>query len=203
MTAAKRILDLSVATLALGSLLPLLAAVSLLVFLTQGRPIVFRQTRPGLNGKPFNLFKFRTMSNSSDSCGNLLCDAKRLTRLGKFLRATSMDELPELLNVIKGDMSIVGPRPLLMEYLDRYTAGQARRHEVKPGMTGWAQVNGRNELSWEDKFRLDVWYVDHHSFCLDLKVLSLTIWKILKREGISQPGQATAEEFNPSGEPGG
>jgi sugar transferase EpsL len=135
------------------------------------------------------------MTDARDPQGNLLADAKRLTRLGRFLRSTSMDELPELYNVIKGDMSIVGPRPLLMKYLNRYTTEQMRRHEVKPGITGWAQVNGRNVLTWEDKFRLDVWYVDHQSLWLDLKIIAITVWKIFKREGISQPGQVTAEEF--------
>ena len=148
-------------------------------------------------GKPFTIYKFLTMTNERDEEGNLLSDGERLTPLGRFLRKTSMDELPELFNVIKGNMSIVGPRPLLMQYLDRYTPEQARRHEVKPGITGWAQVNGRNAITWEEKFKLDVWYVDNWSLWLDVKIIGMTIWKILKREGISQPGHATAQEFNP------
>jgi sugar transferase EpsL len=153
--------------------------------------------RPGKDGKPFTIYKFRTMTDERDEAGKLRPDGKRLIGLGRFLRKTSMDELPELFNVIKGDMSIVGPRPLLMQYLDRYTPEQARRHEVKPGITGWAQVNGRNAISWEDKFKLDVWYVDHVSLWLDLKIIAMTVLKVLKREGISQEGEATAEEFNP------
>ena len=160
-------------------------------------PIFFRQQRPGLDGKPFILLKFRTMTEDRDEHGNLLPDVKRLTRLGRFLRRTSLDELPELFNVLKGEMSLVGPRPLLMQYIDRYTAEQARRHEVKPGITGWAQINGRNAITWDKKFEYDVWYVDHQSFWLDLKIIALTIWKILKREGINQQGYATAEEFDP------
>ncbi len=160
-----------------------------------GAPVLFRQARPGLRGRPFTIYKFRTMTDKRGERGELLPDGERLTRLGRFLRKTSLDELPELFNVLKGDMSIVGPRPLLMQYLDLYTPEQARRHEVKPGITGWAQVNGRNAISWEDKFKLDVWYVDHQSFWLDLTIIFMTVWKILKREGISQPGQATMEEF--------
>lgn len=156
---------------------------------------MFRQQRPGLGGRPFWLLKFRTMTDACDACGNLLPDAARLTSFGLFLRATSLDELPELFNVLKGDMSLVGPRPLLMQYLERYTPEQARRHEVRPGITGWAQVNGRNAITWEEKFRLDVWYVDNWSLWLDIKIIAMTIWKILKREGISQPGEATMEEF--------
>lgn len=162
-----------------------------------GTPVLFRQKRPGLNGKPFELLKFRTMRDERDENGGLLPDEKRLNGFGLFLRSSSLDELPELLNVLKGDMSLVGPRPLLMQYLERYTPEQARRHEVKPGITGWAQVNGRNALSWEEKFKLDVWYVDNMSLWFDIKIILLTIWKIIKREGISQPGHATAEEFNP------
>lgn len=154
------------------------------------------QVRPGLHGKPFNIIKFRTMTNAHDAEGkNLLPDAVRLKRFGRILRATSLDELPELWNVLKGDMSLVGPRPLLMQYLDRYTLEQARRHEMRPGITGWAQVNGRNAITWEEKFKLDVWYVDNWSLWLDIKIIFMTIWKIIKREGISQPGQATMEEF--------
>ena len=160
-----------------------------------GVPVLFRQQRPGLGGRPFWLLKFRTMTDACDACGNLLPDAARLTSFGLFLRATSLDELPELFNVLKGDMSLVGPRPLLMQYLERYTPEQARRHEVRPGITGWAQVNGRNAITWEEKFRLDVWYVDNWSLWLDIKIIAMTIWKILKREGISQPGEATMTEF--------
>ena len=191
----KRILDLTFSISALILLSPLSLLVALVVRLMLGSPVLFRQQRPGLNGKPFSLYKFRTMTDARDPQGNLLVDAKRLTRLGRFLRSTSMDELPELYNVIKGDMSIVGPRPLLMKYLNRYTKEQMRRHEGKPGITGWAQVNGRNVLTWEDKFKLDVWYVDHQCLWLDLKIIAITVWKIFKREGISQPGQVTAEEF--------
>lgn len=179
---------------------PILAVIALLVRLKLGSTVLFRQQRPGLHGKPFTLYKFRTMTNARDANGNLLPDADRLTNFGRFLRRTSLDELPELINVLKGDMSLVGPRPLLMHYLDRYTPEQARRHEVQPGITGWAQINGRNAVSWEEKFRLDVWYVDHVSFWLDLKILFLTAWKVLRKEGISQAGYATMPEFfGPSG----
>ncbi len=191
----KRALDVIASTAGLLVLSPLLAAIALMVRAKLGSPILFKQARPGLRGKPFQIYKFRTMTDERNVDGNLLPDGERLTSLGRFLRKTSMDELPELFNVIKGEMSIVGPRPLLMQYLDRYTPKQARRHEVKPGITGWAQVNGRNAITWERKFEYDVWYVDHLSLCLDLKIIALTFWKILKREGISQPGQATAEEF--------
>lgn len=191
----KRTFDLIASLLALVLLSPLLALIALLVRLKLSSPILFRQQRPGLHGEPFILYKFRTMTDARDAQGNLLPDAERLTRLGRFLRSASLDELPALFNVLKGDISLVGPRPLLMQYLDRYTPEQMRRHEVKPGITGWAQVNGRNALTWEQKFALDVWYVDHWSLWLDLKIIALTIWKILKREGISQPGQATMEEF--------
>jgi lipopolysaccharide/colanic/teichoic acid biosynthesis glycosyltransferase len=165
------------------------------VRLKLGTPVFFRQQRPGLHGKPFRMVKFRTMTDARDAQGNLLPDAERLTRFGKFLRSSGLDELPELWNVVKGDMSLVGPRPLLMQYLDRYTPEQARRHEVRPGVTGWAQVNGRNAISWEQKFAYDLWYVDNLSFWLDLKILWLTVRKIIVREGISQAGQATMEEF--------
>jgi len=195
---AKRWLDLIIAMSVLLILSIPLFFTSILVAVILGRPILFRQLRPGLNGVPFTLFKFRTMTDELDTEGNFLADGKRLTRFGRFLRSTSVDELPELINVIKGDMSLIGPRPLLMQYLDRYTPEQMRRHEVKPGITGWAQVNGRNAITWEDKFKLDVWYVDHQSFWLDLEIIAITVWKILKREGISQPGQATAEEFKGS-----
>jgi sugar transferase EpsL len=163
--------------------------------LTIGSPILFRQLRPGLHGKPFIIYKFRTMTHDRNAGGTLRPDEQRLTSFGRFLRSTSLDELPELFNVVKGDMSLVGPRPLLMKYLDRYTPEQARRHEVKPGITGWAQVNGRNAITWEQKFEYDVWYVDHMSLSLDLKIIGMTLWKILKMEGINQPGHATAQEF--------
>ncbi|ABC78473.1 undecaprenyl-phosphate galactosephosphotransferase [Syntrophus aciditrophicus SB] len=173
----------------------MLCLLALLIRCRLGAPVFFTQQRPGLKGKPFFLYKFRTMTDARNSAGSLLPDAERLTRFGRFLRSTSLDELPELWNVLKGEMSLVGPRPLLMEYLGRYTLEQARRHEVRPGITGWAQVNGRNTLSWEDKFKLDVWYVDHVSISLDIRIIVMTIWKIFKREGINQPGQATAEKF--------
>lgn len=179
-------------------LLPFYCVMALLLRLKIGAPVLFKQTRPGLYGKPFVLYKFRTMRAAVDSEGRPLSDSERLTPFGKRLRSTSLDELPELWNVLKGDMSLVGPRPLLMKYLDRYTPEQARRHEVKPGITGWAQVNGRNAISWEDKFKLDVWYVDNQSFWLDMKVLCLTILKILRREGISAKGEATMSEFTGS-----
>lgn len=194
-TFGTRVFDLLLTFPVLLLLLPVLFVVAVLVRWNLGSPIFYKQKRPGKDGIPFMLYKFRTMRDEKDKNGTLLPDDKRLTRLGKFLRSTSIDELPELWNVLKGDMSLVGPRPLLMQYLDRYTPEQARRHEVKPGITGWAQVNGRNAITWEEKFKLDVWYVDHQSFWLDLKIIFLTIWKILKREGISHPGHATMEEF--------
>lgn len=191
----KRGIDLFASLLAIAILSPLIIGVYLLIRFHLGSPILFTQQRPGLHGKPFTMYKFRTMTNKRDAQGNLLPDSERLTRLGRFLRSTSLDELPELLNVIKGDMSLVGPRPLLMQYLDRYTPEQARRHEVRPGITGWAQINGRNAISWEEKFALDVWYVDHCSVWLDFKIIILTIWKVLRREGISEQGQVTMSEF--------
>ncbi|GAB4469695.1 MAG: sugar transferase [Anaerolineales bacterium] len=191
----KRLFDLVVSILLLLILSPILILIAILVWITHGSPVLFRQQRPGYLGKPFVCYKFRTMNERRDAEGNYLPDEQRLTRLGKFLRSTSLDELPELFNVVRGEMSLVGPRPLLMQYLDRYTPEQARRHEVLPGITGWAQVNGRNALSWEEKFRLDVWYVDHWSFWLDLKILAFTLIKVLRREGISSEGYATAPEF--------
>jgi sugar transferase EpsL len=176
-------------------ILPFLLFVTLLVRTKLGAPVFFRQVRPGLHGKPFTVHKFRTMTDERDSRGQLLPDEQRLTRFGKFLRSTSLDEFPALINVLKGEMSLVGPRPLLMEYLDRYSPEQARRHEVRPGITGWAQVNGRNAISWEEKFKLDVWYVDNQSLLLDLKILWMTFVKVFKREGISQEGQATMSKF--------
>lgn len=191
----KRIFDFFIALLALIALSPVLAITALLVRLKLGSPIIFHQTRPGLNTRLFRLHKFRTMTDARDANGELLPDEIRLTSFGKFLRSTSLDELPELWNVIRGEMSLVGPRPLLAKYLERYSPEQLRRHEVRPGITGWAQINGRNALTWEQKFALDVWYVDHHSLGLDIKILALTVWKIIQRDGINEPGQATAQEF--------
>ena len=195
----KRMFDLVVSLIGLILLSPLLLLISVTVRLFYGQPVLFRQQRPGYTSKPFFIFKFRTMADEFDSQGILLPDADRLTWFGRFLRASSFDELPELLNVARGDMSLVGPRPLLMQYLEKYTPQQARRHEVLPGMTGWAQVNGRNAITWEDKFRFDVWYVDHWTFWLDMKILGLTFWKVLLREGINQPGHISAGEFMGTG----
>ncbi|GAP08662.1 MAG TPA: sugar transferase [Anaerolinea thermolimosa] len=192
----KRILDLILTIPALVLLSPLMAFLALLIWATQGRPILFRQQRPGYRGQVFTLYKFTTMRDLRTPDGSLLPDAERLTPLGRFLRSTSLDELPELYNVLRGEMSLVGPRPLLVKYLPLYSAEQRRRHDVLPGITGWAQINGRNALRWADKFRLDVWYVDHWSLWLDCKILAVTLWKVLIREGINEPGQATAQEFN-------
>jgi sugar transferase EpsL len=194
----KRSFDVITTIAGLLLIWPLVLLLAVMVRIKLGSPIFFCQTRPGLHGKPFTMVKFRTMTDERDGQGQLLHDDKRLTPFGKFLRSTSFDELPELINVLKGEMSLVGPRPLLMEYLPRYSPAQARRHEVRPGITGWAQVNGRNAISWEEKFKLDVWYVDNQSFCLDLKILWMTLAKVFKREGISQEGQATAEKFGES-----
>jgi lipopolysaccharide/colanic/teichoic acid biosynthesis glycosyltransferase len=191
----KRIFDIAVASLVFVLFLPVLLVLIVLVRMYHGAPVLFGQIRPGFKGKPFRIYKFRTMTNARAADGTLLPDAERLTPLGRFLRASSLDELPELFNVLRGEMSLVGPRPLLMQYLERYSPEQMRRHDVLPGITGWAQINGRNALTWEEKFALDVWYVDHRSFWLDIKILFLTVWKVIKREGISQPGHATAEEF--------
>ena len=191
----KRLVDLIAAGLALVVLAPLLLVIAIIIRLGIGAPVFFRQQRAGLRGKSFTIVKFRTMDNSCEAPARLLPDAQRLTRWGRALRSTSLDELPELINVLKGEMSLVGPRPLFSKYLGRYTLEQMRRHEVKPGITGWAQVNGRNALTWEQKFCLDVWYVDHQSLWIDLKVIALTILKTSRREGISAPGQATAQEF--------
>jgi sugar transferase EpsL len=191
----KRLFDLLATSLGLLIISPVALVVAVLVWLRHGAPVLFRQQRPGYRGRPFYIYKFRSMTNARNQAGNLLPDAERLTSLGRFLRSTSLDELPELFNILRGEMSLVGPRPLLMQYLERYSPEQARRHEVLPGITGWAQVNGRNALAWEDKFKLDVWYVDHRSFWLDIKILLLTFWKAFRREGISQPGHATMEEF--------
>ena len=192
---SKRFLDLLLTGVGLTLLSPLLLILALLVRVYNGAPVLFRQTRPGYRARPFRLYKFRSMTDQRNAHGELLSDAERLTRFGQFLRSSSLDELPELINVIRGEMSLVGPRPLLMQYLERYNPEQARRHNVLPGITGWAQINGRNALTWEDKFKLDLWYVDHWSLGLDLRILMRTIGKVLKREGISQPGHATAEEF--------
>jgi sugar transferase EpsL len=191
----KRLLDVLLASLALLAFAPLLLCVALCVRIWLGAPVLFRQQRPGLRGQPFILLKFRTMTEARDGQGRLLPDDERLTPFGRFLRSTSLDELPELLNVLKGEMSLVGPRPLLMQYLERYTPEQMRRHDVRPGITGWAQVNGRNAITWEHKFALDVWYVKHLSCWLDLKIVALTVWRILTRDSINEPGQATAREF--------
>jgi lipopolysaccharide/colanic/teichoic acid biosynthesis glycosyltransferase len=187
--------DRLVAAIALFLLSPFLLILAIAIYIRMGSPILFAQPRPGKDGRIFTFYKFRTMTDECDRYGNLLPDKQRLTTLGQLLRETSLDELPQLWNVLKGDMSFVGPRPLLVAYLDRYSPEQARRHEVKPGITGWAQINGRNALSWEEKFKLDVWYVDHRSLWLDLKIILLTINKVLKQEGISQQGHATMEEF--------
>ncbi|HUP35377.1 MAG TPA: sugar transferase [Candidatus Limnocylindria bacterium] len=187
----KRVFDFVVASVGLIVLAPLLGVTALAIWLALGRPVIFAQRRPGRHGRPFILYKFRTMSNACGADGRLLPDhERRLTRLGRLLRRTSVDELPELINVIRGDMSLVGPRPLLMEYLPRYTREQARRHEVRPGITGWAQVNGRNTLPWERRFALDVWYVEHQSCRLDAGILLLTVWKALAQADVSEPGEA-------------
>lgn len=198
---SKRLFDLLLTAAGMIFVVPLLVVIGVLVWIKHGRPVFFRQRRPGYRGEPFHVMKFRTMLDLYDPDGNPLPDEQRITPLGKFLRASSLDELPELLHVLSGRMSLVGPRPLLTQYLDRYTAEQARRHEALPGITGWAQVNGRNILTWEDKFRLDVWYVDNWSLRLDVKILAMTFLTVVRREGISQPGHATAEEFMGS-EPG-
>jgi lipopolysaccharide/colanic/teichoic acid biosynthesis glycosyltransferase len=191
----KRLFDLVVAALALLALLPVIVAVALAVRLALGSPVLFRQMRPGLHGRPFELLKFRTMREANDAAGRPLADEERLTRFGRILRSTSLDELPGLLNVLRGEMSLVGPRPLLMQYLGRYTPEQARRHEVRPGLTGWAQVNGRNAIGWNEKFALDVWYVEHRTMLLDLKILLMTVGHVLGRSGISYDGAATMPEF--------
>lgn len=191
----KRITDIFFVSMAVLLLSPVFLFLALLIRWKLGVPILFRQRRPGLNGVPFVMMKFRTMTDQRDANGKLLPDEHRLTPFGGFLRSTSLDELPELFNVLKGDMSLVGPRPLLMEYLPLYTPEQARRHEVRPGITGWAQINGRNNVNWQEKFDLDVWYVDHASLWLDLKILFLTIWKVIKRSGVSKDGHATTDYF--------
>jgi len=194
----KRGFDLSIALALLIGLSPLLALLALAVRWKLGRPVLFAQTRPGLHGAPFEFYKFRTMTDARNAAGDLLPDAARLTPFGELMRKLSLDELPQLVNVLKGDMSLVGPRPLLMEYLPLYSERQARRHAVRPGMTGWAQVNGRNALDWEQRFELDLWYVEHGTFWLDLRIIAMTAWRILRPQGISQAGQATMSKFTGS-----
>lgn len=194
----KRIMDVVISLGALIALSPVLLTIALLVRVRLGSPVLFRQVRPGLGARPFEMIKFRTMLDAVGSDGHPLSDAERLTPFGRWLRSTSLDELPELWNVLKGDMSLVGPRPLLLEYLPLYSAEQARRHEIRPGVTGWAQVNGRNAIAWQDKLAMDVWYVDNRSFLLDLKILLLTVKKVVLREGVSSEGHATMERFTGS-----
>lgn len=205
--AVKRTADVAVSAVGLVVLSPVLLLVALVVRVSLGAPVLFRQTRPGLGGRPFTLYKFRTMRSADPDAtrtdvGSVATDADRLTRTGRLLRASSLDELPELWNVLKGDMSIVGPRPLLMEYLERYNATQARRHEVRPGITGWAQVNGRNAVGWEERFEMDVHYVDHRSFLLDARILFMTVATVLSASGVSAQGHATMEPFDPTGSHG-
>jgi lipopolysaccharide/colanic/teichoic acid biosynthesis glycosyltransferase len=192
---SKRIFDVIISSLILVIFSPVMAAIALILLIKHGRPVIFSQPRPGYKGKVFTLYKFRSMSNEFDHSGKPLSDTQRITPFGRFLRATSLDELPELYNVLRGEMSLIGPRPLLVEYLPRYSAEQNRRHDVLPGISGWAQVNGRNALSWEQKFAMDVWYVDHWSFWLDLKIIFMTIWAVLRRHNITPPGQNSMEEF--------
>ncbi|MEI4801774.1 sugar transferase [Bacillus sp. NPDC077411] len=191
----KRIFDLLISLFLLLCLSSVIVVVAVLVRLKLGSPIIFKQQRPGLHGKPFYLYKFRTMTDERDNQGKSLPDQVRLTTFGKFLRKCSLDELPQLINVVKGDLSLVGPRPLLMEYLSLYSSEQAKRHDVKPGITGWAQVNGRNAITWEEKFKLDVWYVNNQSFLIDMKILFLTLIKVFKSEGVNQDGHVTMERF--------
>ena len=191
----KRVGDLLLSLVILLILWPVIVVIAFFVKLIIGNPVLFKQQRPGFMGKPFNLLKFRSMNDRINEQGSLLPDEERLTGFGRFLRNYSLDELPEIINVLKGEMSLVGPRPLLMQYLDRYSPDQARRHDVVPGITGWAQVNGRNTLTWQEKFKLDVWYVDNWSLGLDIKILFMTVWKVLNREGINEPGFATSQEF--------
>lgn len=191
----KRVFDIVSSLIGLILLSPILLIIALMVRFKLGSPVIFTQQRPGINGEPFFMYKFRTMTDAKDADGNLLPDDKRLPKFGKILRSTSLDELPELICVLKGDMSLVGPRPLMMKYLPRYTPDQARRHEVKPGITGWAQVNGRNAISWEERFDLDVWYVDNWNIWVDIKIIFKTIMSVFQREGITQQGHVTMEEF--------
>jgi len=196
----KRVIDLIISLTLLILFSPIIFVIAIIVRIKMGSPILFTQERPGLHGESFYLYKFRTMINLEDDQGNLLSDELRLTNFGKFLRKYSLDEFPQLINVVKGEMSLVGPRPLLMEYLNLYTKDQMIRHEVRPGITGWAQVNGRNAISWEEKFKLDIWYVKNHSLVLDLKILVLTFIKVIKKEGITYRGQVTVEKFKGSNE---
>jgi len=196
---SKRVIDILFSAIIITALSLIFLCLVLMVWILIGRPVLFQQTRPGLACKPFKMIKFRTMSNRCDVDGNLLPDAQRLSAFGRFLRSTSLDELPELWNVLMGDMSLVGPRPLLMEYLPLYSPEQTRRHEVRPGITGWAQVNGRNAISWDDKFKLDIWYVDNQSFRLDMKILFRTIKKVILRDGICADGEATMSRFKGTG----
>jgi lipopolysaccharide/colanic/teichoic acid biosynthesis glycosyltransferase len=191
----KRLFDLALTIPGLVVISPFLGIIALALRISQGSPVFYRQTRPGYKGQLFTNLKFRTMRDSKGPDGHFLPDSQRLTPFGRFLRSTSLDELPELFNVLRGEMSLVGPRPLLTAYLERYSPEQARRHDTLPGMTGWAQVNGRNALAWEDKFRLDVWYVDHRSLWLDVKIMALTVWKVFRREGITPAGQENVQEF--------
>lgn len=195
----KRGLDVLAAGIGLIVCAPILAATAVLVRLSLGSPVLFRQERPGLHARPFVLYKFRTMREAVDERGRPRADEERLTRVGALLRSTSLDELPELWNVLRGDMSLVGPRPLLMEYVDLYTPAQSRRHLVRPGITGWAQINGRNSLPWDERLAMDVWYVENRSLWLDLRILLLTLWRVVRREGISQEGHVTMERFRGSG----
>ena len=194
----KRAFDLLIAVVVSLMFAPLILVIALLIRLKIGSPVIFKQLRPGLHTKPFYIYKFRTMSDKKDMQGALLSDAKRLSNFGRIIRSTSLDELPSLWNLLKGEMSLVGPRPLLVEYVPLYSDEQARRHDVKPGVTGWAQVNGRNAVSWEEKFKLDVWYVDNQSFWLDIKIILLTIKKVFRRDGISAEGEATMPKFTGS-----
>lgn len=194
----KRLFDITSAACGLAVISPVLIGTAIIVKKKLGSPVIFKQTRPGQYGKPFDLYKFRTMTDEKDASGELLPDSVRLTKAGKILRKLSVDELPQLINVVKGDMSLVGPRPLLMEYVELYDDRQIKRLNVKPGITGWAQVNGRNTISWEERFKLDVWYVENQSFILDMKILYMTLQKVIKSEGVSQPGQATMEKFTGS-----
>lgn len=193
--AGKRLLDFALAVPAVVLLAPVMAVVAVVIACGLGRPVLFRQRRPGLRGEPFTVVKFRTMTDSRDATGRLKPDAERLPALGRLLRRTSLDELPQLWNVLRGEMSLVGPRPLMMEYLPRYSPEQSRRHDVLPGITGWSQINGRNAASWPRRLAFDVWYVDHQSLALDLKILVLTFWKVFKSEGVTQPGRATVDAF--------
>lgn len=190
-----RSLDIVLVLVSLPATLPLALTVAVVVRIKLGSPVLFRQTRPGLLGRPFQMFKFRSMTTACDAAGSLLPDSERLTGFGRWLRATSLDELPEIWNVLKGEMSLVGPRPLLMHYLPRYSAEQARRHDIRPGITGWSQIRGRNAIGWDEKLALDVWYVRHQSFLLDVRILAKTVFRVLRRDGVSAPGSATMPEF--------